>query len=68
MTPNERRAECGYRTLLVHRQYQGDKLNQMETELADLLSNMMHFCQESGYDFEGCLRIARDHYVAEIEL
>ncbi len=37
-----------------------------EANLTDFLADAMHVCERSGDDFERCLRLARQHYAAEV--
>lgn len=39
---------------------------EVETQLTDLLANLMHLCDVQGEDFSDILRIAEGHYSAEI--
>lgn len=61
---NARRAEFALRTLLVHRQYTGGD-EDMEEIMTDLFANLLHLCDESGYDFEDALQQARHHHQVE---
>ena len=37
-----------------------------ESVLTDLLANLMHYCHEAGLEFSKSVRIASDHYTAEL--
>lgn len=36
-----------------------------EANLTDLLADLMHWAYVRGFDFDGCLRVARGHYACE---
>ena len=36
-----------------------------EIMMTDFLADVMHVCDDTGVDFEYCLRVARDHYKEE---
>ena len=63
---NEERADRidtvmqAYCLTLESRDFDGD-----EDDVKDLLTDMMHFCERAGIDFEANLRVARDNYQAE---
>lgn len=63
MTNNDHRAEIGHRCVMYFEQQtqvdRGDSLK-------DLLSNLMHWADQHGQDFEDALRVARMHYEAEV--
>jgi hypothetical protein len=56
-------AEWACRTLLVYQQYTGSN---KEDALRDLLSDLMHWADEQGFDFGYELEWARTHYAEEI--
>ncbi len=58
-TTNKERAELAYRALL---KAEGGT---SETGIIDLLTNLMHYCDESGYDFETALDFAHRHHEVE---
>jgi hypothetical protein len=37
-------------------------------DITDLLADMMHFCEQKGFDFITCLKMAFTHYLAETDL
>lgn len=38
----------------------------IQQNIADLLANLMHYCDQNGFDFEDRLRVARDHFKFEM--
>jgi hypothetical protein len=61
---NADRAERGARTLL---DFYAFEYGEDESNLRDLLADLMHHADNQGLDFNNELRIARDHYEAEKE-
>lgn len=59
MTKNQARAENAADVL----DYVGG--DDPETTLIDLLTNLLHFCDQTSVDFDNCLRISRGHFEAE---
>ena len=58
------RADYAARIMIVHTQYVGD--NQAdESNLVDLLTNLMLWCDEMAVDFEQAVSTAREHYAFE---
>lgn len=43
------------------------KTRLIQQNMADLLANLMHYCEMYGVDFEDRLRVARDHFGFEGE-
>jgi hypothetical protein len=66
MITNEQRA---YRAWMAARCYQTtyDSSDSKITDetITDLLTDLMHFCDEQGIEFESCLRMANTHYEDE---
>jgi len=58
---SERATRC--REALIGYEFGGDGLF---TALIDLLTDAMHFCDESGEDFHYALCMAGKHYLAEL--
>lgn len=46
--------------------YTGEKHDD-ESNVVDVLTDILHFCAVHDKDFDDCLRIARDHFEAEVE-
>lgn len=36
-----------------------------DESVCDLLANLMHYCDQQGFDFDGALNNARVHFAAE---
>ena len=68
MTTNEQRAERAWKAATRYQQAaNGDSDGDIADEtITDLLTDLMHFCDEQGIDFESCLRMANMHYEAEV--
>lgn len=62
---NGERAERAYRTLLVYCQHMGDGTKPDDEGLRDLLSDLMHLCDEMGMDLDEALALARNNWEAE---
>jgi hypothetical protein len=45
----------------------GDACVEVETDVSDLLADIMHFCHQDELDFEDFLRTARMNFEAEVE-
>ena len=60
------RAMNGIETLGLYSQIIEKQSDGMNTLVADLLCDLMHACSMEGVCFETCLRIANDHYGAEM--
>lgn len=39
---------------------------ELENEVTDTLTNIMHLCDPYGVDFNRCLRLARSHHKAQV--
>jgi hypothetical protein len=61
-TPNQQRASYVTDMLAINEHY-GDT---EQTNLQDLLSDLMHLCWGKGYDFTDILRVATDNFNAEV--
>ena len=59
---NAARAEWAHRAVLT---FEGATGADREDALCDLLSDLMHWCNVYGQDFDRELRRAREHYAAE---
>lgn len=69
MPTNKQRAERAHQTLHYFCDLTDLEVNEPKaTVLTDLLSNLMHYCDESDpyVSFDDCLRIAGDHHTAEV--
>jgi len=66
---NEERAN---RIVSVMNEYcqvlEGRVFNDDDGDITDLLTDLMHFCEQKGIDFATCLRMARTHYAAETDI
>jgi hypothetical protein len=66
---NEERAN---RIVSVMHEYcqvlEGRVFNDDDGDITDLLADLMHFCEQKGFDFEKSLRMARTHYSAETNI
>jgi len=60
-TANEERAEKAYRAVL---NYESD--SSVEECISDLLSDLRHLCDESGYDFAERDEVGQRNYIAEL--
>jgi hypothetical protein len=64
---NAERAEKAFRTMLVFMQYTGlTRADGYETAITDLIADLQHLCDEQGIEFAEVLRVAEDHYQAEL--
>lgn len=61
---NEERADRIYRLMLVYKQYLGFSENK-ETYLIDLLTDLLHYCDEMGLDYDRAITTARMHHAEE---
>ena len=66
MPTNVERADRIYRLMLVYKQYKGDN-EDYTTDVTDLLTDLMHYCDEMGIDFDRRMGFARAYYEAEYE-
>ena len=67
---NESRAQWAEATLSAFSQItEGypELYDEPDAVLTDLLCNLMHYCQQSGADFEGCALSAEISFNAELE-
>lgn len=63
---NNQRASWAKEAILAHVGSRGDTPDTEEvTGVVDLLSDLMHLCDEAGLDFDKALETARCHYEAE---
>jgi hypothetical protein len=60
---NGERSEWAYRTLLAFKGYSGTV--DEDCLMRDLLTDLMHYADESGQDFDEVLACARHHYLTE---
>lgn len=63
---NEQRAEWAYRAVQKHSQTTGSEEEEMDTQMSDLLCNMMHMADEQGLDFSEVMEQASRHYDTEV--
>lgn len=59
---NKGRAEAGLRALETNGDYQG---NEDSDNVTDLLTNLMHYCQQEDIDFKARLWMAEIHFQEE---
>ena len=59
---NVDRAELGQAAVATH---PDTNKNDAPTNVADMLSNVMHFCRMTGIDFDECVDRAKMHFDAE---
>jgi hypothetical protein len=64
-TPNERRAEIAFRTVLAYQSYKGEDMDDTETGIVDLIADLLHLGEQYGLDADTIERISRMHYDAE---
>ena len=39
--------------------------DELESNVTDLLTDLMHLCENRGFDFLNCLELAKRHYIEE---
>lgn len=59
---NDSRADLALQALA-----NSDQGGQEDTDVTDLLADLMHFCRREGFDFDYCLQSARMHFEEEVE-
>ena len=64
---NAMRAIDGALALRKHSAQTGVSAEDGETQLTDLLTNLMHYCADDNVPWTTCLERANDHYLAEWE-
>jgi hypothetical protein len=64
---NEDRADAGAAALFDYAARKGETTDEGETIATDLLSDLMHLCSRSAWDFDQLLTTARAHHAAELE-
>lgn len=63
---NDQRASWAKEAVMAHVGARGDTPDTDEkTGVVDLLTDLMHLCDEAGLDFDAALEAARSHYEAE---
>lgn len=65
--PPPTRGGTAEQALQVYAKLVGDEREPEETQVTDLLADLMHFCNGRGVDFEEALASARHHYDEEVE-
>jgi len=58
---NVRRAKEAKKVLAKDSDFKYDP----KASLVDLLTNLMHYCNEAGLDFDDSVRVAKDHFSYE---
>lgn len=66
-TENDMRATYAQTVITAFVRDTGMNNEDDQTILADLLANLMHWCDRNPANFESCLYDARMHYAAEVE-
>lgn len=65
-TENEHRAYRAKQTILFYKVSQLNEAGQMGREdLVDLLTDLRHFANSQGFDFDADLEMSNAHYIAE---
>lgn len=64
---NQQRAEMAYRALNKFSVLTGVEGEEDETQISDLLSDLMHYADEQGVDFDDCIEVAKRHYDNEVK-
>jgi len=60
-------AKFAARTLAIYSQFTGTDGEDEDSQLGDLLADLMHMADREGLDFDGCLAMAREHHAEETE-
>jgi hypothetical protein len=63
---NDARASFGAAVLAAYSERVGDKSNEVETQLADLLADLRHLCDALGLDYDAADTKAHVNYWREI--
>lgn len=64
---NKDRAISARETLDYFAKRQGVQDEDRETQLSDLLCNLMHYARAAAIDFDSCLTRGHGHYTEELE-
>lgn len=61
---NQKHADVGYRTLLVHAQYANMKFasTNLEEVIVDLMTSLMHLQKDYGFDIETMVKMAKERF------
>lgn len=62
LTEIERHCDNVANIMLSHADEQG----KADTDITDLLADLMHYCDQMGHDFSYCLQSAEQHYEEEV--
>lgn len=62
---NEDRANTAYSTLLAYNSYKGGGNGDHADDITDLLTDLRHLCDQTGEDFNYCLRVSQEHHIEE---
>tara|TARA_R110000868_G_scaffold408587_1_gene691980 strand:+ start:1900 stop:2103 length:204 start_codon:yes stop_codon:yes gene_type:complete len=62
---NSQRAEYAFRALKKHAASTGSEGEDTDTQITDLLCNLMHLAEEYAVDFKMCVESAQTHFDAE---
>ena len=63
---NARRAEYMFRLMLIYRQWRSDDAEDDDTVVADLLADLMHYCDEYAVDWDNAIRRASLYHADEL--
>ena len=64
---NADRAERIYRAMQTYLRAKGGSEMETRLDIRDILTDIMHYCDEQGVDFEHEIIFSRDNYDAEVE-
>lgn len=64
---NQDRAESAYRAVAKFSGLTSLNMEEMETQISDLLCNLQHLADEQGIDFQACLENGSRYYQAEVQ-
>lgn len=62
---NKQRIARARRTVVAHRHHPDDNAPLTDEDIADLLADLRHLCDHTGFDFVALNRSSRNYYLSE---